>query len=88
MPRYFFDVHDGVSQIDQDGTELAGIVSARSEALVQAGEVIRDAGRRADLGEECCIEVRDDTGLILFRMDFVLAETAATGRKAAASHPG
>ena len=44
--------------------------------------------RYADLGEDWHIEVRDDTGLILFRMDFVVAETAATGRKAAASHPG
>lgn len=81
MPRYFFHVHDGVEQIDEEGTVFHDIVIARAEALKLAGDIIKDAGIRSDLGEDWCITVTDDVGLILFRMDFVVAETAATGRR-------
>lgn len=77
MPRYHFNVHDGVSQIDEDGTELADVATARSEALVLAGEIIRDAGRRADRGEEWRVEVTDHAGLALFIMDFVVSTSPA-----------
>ena len=82
MPRYFFHVHDGTVMRDRDGTELPDLQTARAEALMLAGKIIGDAGARRDLGEEWVIEVTDETGLILFRMDFVVAESAATGRTA------
>ena len=83
MPRYFFHVHDGVEPIDEEGTSFPDIVVARAEALKLAGDIIEDAGIRSDLGEDWCITVTDDAGLILFRMDFVVAESAAAGRRRA-----
>ena len=41
MPRYFFHVMDGRASIDREGTELAGIDEARSEAIRTAGEILR-----------------------------------------------
>src|SRR5215217_7267903 len=41
MPRYFFHVIDGRASIDHEGTVLAGIDEARSEAIRTAGEILR-----------------------------------------------
>ena len=49
MPRFHFNVQDGRSDVDQDGTELRDVPAARAEALRLAGAIIDDAGRRGDL---------------------------------------
>ena len=85
MSRYYFNVQDGRSDIDRDGTELPDVQSARSEALRLAGAIIDDAGRRGDLGEEWRVEVTDDTGLMLFRMDFIVVESAAVPKRSVSS---
>jgi hypothetical protein len=46
VPRYFFHVHDSVDLLDNDGTELAGPDEARVQAVVTAGELLRDVGGR------------------------------------------
>lgn len=56
---------------------MPDIDTARQEALQLAGTIIADAGRRAELGESWRVEVTDDTGLVLFRMDFAVAEWPA-----------
>ena len=81
MPRYHFNVYDGHAEMDVDGTELPDIDAARADALRLAGAIIADAGARADLGEEWRVEVTDDTGLMLFRMDFVVADAPAVRQK-------
>lgn len=80
MPRYHFNIHDGHSEIDRDGTELPDIQTARSEALQLAGTIISDAGRRVEFGEDWRVEVTDDSGLVLFRMDFVVVESPAVSK--------
>lgn len=80
MPRYYFHVHDGVDSLDMEGTELPGIDAARAEAIVLAGEIIQNAGMRADLREEWRITVADVTDLVLFRMTFMVAESPAAAR--------
>ncbi len=79
MPRYYFHVHDGFTRMDAEGSELPNLQAARAEALKRAGAIIADAGARADFGEEWRLEVTDHTGLMLFRMDFVVAESPAAG---------
>ena len=76
MPRYHFNVYDGPAEMDVDGSELSNVQQARIEALRLAGVIIHDAATRANFGEEWRVEVTDDTGLMLFRMDFVVAELA------------
>ena len=77
MPRYHFHVYDGSALKDPKGSDLPDLQAARTEALKRAGAIIGDAGERADLGEEWRLDVTDDTGLMLFRMDFVVAESPA-----------
>lgn len=45
MARYFFDIIDGETRIDTLGTECASHDEARAEAIMTAGEMVRDALR-------------------------------------------
>ena len=44
MPRYFFNVEDHQTIIDHEGTELPDLGSARDEAVVMSGEILRGDG--------------------------------------------
>ena len=83
MPRFHFNVFDGKPMPDPVGTDLPDTLSDRIDALRRAGDLIKDAAARADLGEEWRIEVTDDKGLTLFIMDFVVSESPAAQRNAA-----
>ncbi len=41
MPRYFFDIHDGHFQRDEDGTECADFEAARREAMIVLPDIAR-----------------------------------------------
>ena len=77
MPRYHFNVFDGISSIDEGGSELADLVTARYEAIRLAGNIVADDAQRMKLGEDWRMEVTDDVGLLLFRLDFTVVETPA-----------
>ena len=77
MPRYHFNIYDGVRSPDLDGTELPDIHAARREGVMRAGAMIEDVGKRNQSGDDWRMEVTDDTGLLLFRMDFVVVESSA-----------
>lgn len=84
MPRFHFNIYDGISLPDRDGSELADWQEARLEAVRLAGVILRDNATRIALGEEWRMEVTDETGLILFRLDFNVLEAPAmmqTGKK-------
>lgn len=78
MPRFHFNVYDGVSIPDLNGAELANAREARLEAIRYAGELMTDHPERIALGEDWRMEVTDPTGLILFHLDFSCSATAAT----------
>ncbi|MBE7244933.1 MAG: hypothetical protein INR63_08285, partial [Actinomycetospora chiangmaiensis] len=75
MPRFYFHVHDGHSELDPDGTELPDWQSARLEAIRLAGDILKQDAHRIALGEDWRIEVTDQTGLILFQMTFLVVES-------------
>ena len=77
MPRYHFNVYDGVSSLDIEGTELPDWQAARSEAIRLAGEILKDDADSINLGEDWRIEVTDHTGLVLFQMILHVVEAAA-----------
>ena len=77
MPRYHFNVHDGRTSLDKEGTELPDTHAARREAMILAGALIEDSAKRSELGEEWRMEVTDDAGLLLFRLHFTIASTSA-----------
>lgn len=74
MPRYFFNVIDGTSIIDKDGTVLPSIYVAQAEAIRFAGEVLRDMGGRFWNGTEWRLEVSDEGGQVLFVLHFSAEE--------------
>ena len=77
MPRYHFRVHDRIHFSDLEGTEFENDHAARREALTIAGALFGDAARRSELGEDWRIEVRAETGQLLFRLDFTVANPPA-----------
>lgn len=70
MPRYHFNVYDGVTLLDKKGVELPDTNFARREAIRYAGTLLEDGGEKDNLGAEWRMEVTDGAELILFRLDF------------------
>lgn len=79
MPRYYFHIHDGRSIIDMEGTVLDDIAQARRMAIRMSGRYFDNEADLVPLGEEWRMEVTDDRGLILFRLDFVVTAAACVG---------
>ena len=68
MARYFFHFQDGESLPDEDGVELRDEYDAREQAVVAAGEALRDKGGKYwDLGE-WAMHVVDDNGETVCRL--------------------
>ena len=51
MPRFYFNVDDDRTTLDQEGTELPDIETARREAVTVAAEVLRDGSGKVVWGE-------------------------------------
>lgn len=70
MPRYFFNIHDGSSLVDSEGTELPDLAAARIEATRLSGAVIKELG--APFWDHCfnewLLEVNDGSGQTLLRL--------------------
>ena len=82
MPRFYFHVRDGREFIDDEGLELPGLDEAREQAVISAGEAIRDLGKRFwNSGEEWHMEVSDEIG------ETVCSLTFSSKRKAALRLP-
>jgi hypothetical protein len=77
VPRYFFHVYDGRADRDTTGTELPGVDQARREAIAYAGRILDDDAHRIALGEDWHMDVTDEAGLLLFRLDFLVTNAPA-----------
>ena len=73
MPRYFFNIHDGVDRRDQDGIDFPDVTSARGEAVRATGEILRDEDGKL-IGKSWVMEVTDEDGHAVLRIG-VTAET-------------
>lgn len=71
MPRYFFHISDGKDLPDEDGTELPDLAHAREQAVIAAGEAIRDAGSRFWNHGEWGMQVVDERGEPVCTLRFV-----------------
>ena len=70
MPRYFFHVHDGNAVPDDDGVELSGAEEARAQAVLAAGEALRDTAQRFWRHPEWSMHVVDESGETVCRLRF------------------
>ena len=72
MPQFHFNVFDGEDRVDQDGTDLRDIRSARIEAVRLAGALLIEHRERFwGSSDGWRLEVTDDTGAPLFKLEFV-----------------
>ena len=78
MPRFHFNVYGGVCVLDTEGTELPDWQAARLEAIRYAGALLVDEAQHVARGEEWRMEVTDEVGLMLFRLDFSVMASGAT----------
>lgn len=72
MPRYHFNIYDGISTHDRDGMELPNLGEARRVALRRASLLLDEEELQGRLGEDWRMEVTDETGRLLFRLDFIV----------------
>ena len=70
MPLYFFNVYDGYSKPDTDGTDLPDIYTAQSEAIRLSGEILREEGGKFWNNTEWRLEVTNASGTVLFILRF------------------
>ena len=87
MPRFFFNVHDGIDLLDEDGTEFPNWEEARLAAIRAAGEIFKDNARRLSLGEQWRMEVTDEEGYVLLHMDFSMMEPSVRPNLEARARP-
>jgi hypothetical protein len=83
MPRYFFNVHDGRSLLDQDGTELSGPDEARVMAIKLFGEIFRDEAESIRLDAAWRIAVLDEVGKTVFEVQVHLSASEFDGQRGA-----
>lgn len=62
MPRYFFNIQDGQDIADDTGTVCADAIEARAEAVVAAGEMLRDLDGRFWQISDWRMQVTDEQG--------------------------
>ena len=79
MPRYFFHVHDSASFIDEEGTEISDLRSARGQAIKTAGAILRESSDSLCAGQPWCMDVTDEAGQVLFTLDFALRQSTSVG---------
>jgi len=74
MPLFHFNLADHVREPDIEGTELCDIAAARVEAIVFAGEYLRDNPAIINDGRDFRVEVTDDGGMPLFTVRLEMIE--------------
>jgi hypothetical protein len=62
MARYFFNIHNGISQTDSIGSEHSDMISVRAEAVESAGELLRGRLLEASDVSALLMHVTDEAG--------------------------
>lgn len=62
MPRYFFHVHDGQEHRDEEGTQLANLGEARSQALNLLGALLGESAEHEWTSKGWYVSVTDGEG--------------------------
>lgn len=82
MPRYHFNVRDGRDYPDPDGHVLPDLDAARRFALRYTCELLGSLDEQFWSGEPWSMEVTDEVGLVLFRLDFAGTEAPSVAAMA------
>ncbi|MHB2205603.1 DUF6894 family protein [Methylobacterium sp. CM6257] len=79
MPRFYFNVHGGRSELDADGTKLISREAARVAALQMAGEILKDEAHWQRHGETWRLEVSDETERVVCCIAVSISDLSADG---------
>jgi hypothetical protein len=74
VARYFFNVVDGRFLPDEEGTECAGMMAVREQAIATAGEILKDLAPSFPRGLEWQLHVSDESKLTVLKLKFSLEE--------------
>ena len=74
MPRFYFDIHDGVAQPDPDGLEMQDKDEAWAEAVRCCGEMLKDLNGQLQPGSEWRMDVTDEGRRPVFTLRFLATE--------------
>ena len=77
MPRFHFDLHDGVDHPDVDGVILPDVAAARIEAVRYAGELLHGQPELFWRGEEWTMTVTNAERLALFSLTIMATDAPA-----------
>ena len=66
VPRYFFDVHDGISTFDEEGVELDSIDAAKIEVWNTLPMLAAHRKANGNMACQLRMDVRDESGKHLF----------------------
>lgn len=70
MPTFFFDLHDDLTVIDEEGLELSGPEEAHRRAVQNAAEMACTEVLEGHLKLKHRIEVRDESGATITTVRF------------------
>ncbi len=79
MGRYFFDIEDGQTSRDIEGTDFPTLKAAQNNAVRMLGQMLCDRSASFWDEPELGLTVRDDTDLTMMRLT-VLGNVAPAGR--------
>ena len=71
MPRYFFHIDNGSEFPDNDGTVLEDVTEARAQAIMTAGDMIKESGGSVEDGIEWRMTVADEIGKAVCELRFL-----------------
>lgn len=78
MPKYYFHVHDGRSEIDTDGVILQDQAAANVLAMTLVGEIFKGEAKKLAATHMWSMDVADDAGNILYRIDMRVSQPYGT----------
>ncbi|WP_414476242.1 DUF6894 family protein [Microvirga sp. M2] len=78
MPRYFLHIGDQEEAVDPHGIVFASPDEARSYAVLVAGELIRDLGRKLWSGGKWRLHVTDEAGEAVCTIRFIIEDGSAS----------
>ncbi|MCJ2075625.1 hypothetical protein MKK68_08155 [Methylobacterium sp. E-016] len=73
MLRYYFHVYDDDNSSDDEGVEFVNMRAAGVEAFRFAGDLIKAKAAQMLSGELWHMEVKDQQGLVIIRLDLKLS---------------
>lgn len=80
VPRFHFNVHDGVSSPDRDGIDLPDFETAQAEAVRLTGGLLRDQAIGDEAIKPLCVEVTDKGGNVLLSVAVTLTYRSTPSR--------